>query len=405
MSRLRAPARRSSERRAGRASGRPARRGPVLPSPSSDGSRRTRANSSSESSSRSASSASIVMPMPWATAARASSMTAGHELGEHALALRELVARVQRRKLDRDRRLGVDRRGAAGGARADRGDRIARRHRDSAARRRRVSAASPSMSNEWRSFACAPSRLRASASPIVRPITNCSAITFIACRIATRTTGSPARATTRSYHAFGSRASSLSSRVRRPGQHQAPRRRVDQQRVGRAEMPLPVAARELVADQQVRRAGVGNAQQRLGDAHQQHAFLRRQVVLLQERFDAGVALALRARLRPTPRACAATIARCRAVDGCVLGERARPSCARRRETPSGSPRRPGRQEAKSSSPGQRRSPSISSVVSRRRWISSVILIIASLSVSSASTLSRQAANSRSASAGPGGGST
>ena len=47
-------------------------------------------------------------------------------------------------------------------------------------------------------------------------MTNCSAITFIACLSATRTTGSPARATIRSYHAFGSRAWSLSIRVRRP---------------------------------------------------------------------------------------------------------------------------------------------------------------------------------------------
>ena len=72
------------------------------------------------------------------------------------------------------------------------------------------------MSYEWRYAECAVVRLCATASSIVRPSTNCSAITFIACRTANRTTGSPARATKRSYHARGSRASSRSMRVSRP---------------------------------------------------------------------------------------------------------------------------------------------------------------------------------------------
>ncbi len=72
------------------------------------------------------------------------------------------------------------------------------------------------------------------------------------------------------------------------GQHQAPRRRVDQQRIGGAEVVFPVAARELVADQRVGGGRIRNPQQRLGDAHQQHAFGCGQVVLLQERFDAAL---------------------------------------------------------------------------------------------------------------------
>ena len=43
-------------------------------------------------------------------------------------------------------------------------------------------------------------------------------------------------------------------------------------------MRRPVVRRDLVADQIVHRLGVGNAQQRLGQAHQRHAFLGRQAV-------------------------------------------------------------------------------------------------------------------------------
>ncbi len=72
------------------------------------------------------------------------------------------------------------------------------------------------MSNEWRKRALPAARLRASASVIVRPMTNCSPISRIACRIATRTTGSPARATTRSYQLAGSLADSASICVSLP---------------------------------------------------------------------------------------------------------------------------------------------------------------------------------------------
>ena len=71
------------------------------------------------------------------------------------------------------------------------------------------------------------------------------------------------------------------------GEHQAPGRGVHQQRWALAQVLLPVTARELVTDQSVRGRGVGNAQQRFGHAHQQHALLCRQVVLVQERFHAG----------------------------------------------------------------------------------------------------------------------
>ena len=75
------------------------------------------------------------------------------------------------------------------------------------------------------------------------------------------------------------------------GQHQPPGRGIDEQRIGLAEVVRPLSDRDLVGDQLVRRVGVRNAQQRLGEAHQHHALLRGEAVLLQEGLDAGLALA------------------------------------------------------------------------------------------------------------------
>ena len=62
------------------------------------------------------------------------------------------------------------------------------------------------------------------------------------------------------------------------GQHQRPGRGVDEDRGRAARMRRPVLRRDLVADQLVHRLGVGHAQQRLGEAHQRHAFLGREAV-------------------------------------------------------------------------------------------------------------------------------
>ena len=40
-------------------------------------------------------------------------------------------------------------------------------------------------------------------------------------------------------------------------------------------MPRPIGAGELVADQPIDRVGIGNAQQRLGEAHQRDALAAR----------------------------------------------------------------------------------------------------------------------------------
>ena len=73
-----------------------------------------------------------------------------------------------------------------------------------------------------------------------------------------------------------------------PGEHQRPRGRVDEQAgIARRVRPrVPGAAGELVADERVGGFRIGNAQQRLREAHQHHAFARRQAVAAQERFGA-----------------------------------------------------------------------------------------------------------------------
>ena len=70
------------------------------------------------------------------------------------------------------------------------------------------------------------------------------------------------------------------------GQHQPPGRGVDQERAAAAEMARPFAGAQLVADQPVGGVGVGDAQQRLGEAHQHDALARAQLVFVQECLDA-----------------------------------------------------------------------------------------------------------------------
>ena len=76
------------------------------------------------------------------------------------------------------------------------------------------------------------------------------------------------------------------------GQQQAPGRRIHEQRRALAEMGLPVAAADLVADQRVARLVVWNPQQRLGQAHQRHALLARERIFVDQPLDAA-AMALR----------------------------------------------------------------------------------------------------------------
>ncbi len=69
------------------------------------------------------------------------------------------------------------------------------------------------------------------------------------------------------------------------GQHQAPGGGVDEHGGAVADMRAPVAGRELVADQRIARGGVGDAQQRLGEAHQRNPLLARQRIFVHQALD------------------------------------------------------------------------------------------------------------------------
>ena len=71
------------------------------------------------------------------------------------------------------------------------------------------------------------------------------------------------------------------------GQHQAPGGRVDKQRTVFAQVLLPVRRTQLVRDQGVHRAGIRYPQQRLGQAHQHHAFVGGQVVMVEKCVQSG----------------------------------------------------------------------------------------------------------------------
>ena len=71
------------------------------------------------------------------------------------------------------------------------------------------------------------------------------------------------------------------------GDDQAPGGGVDEDGRGLAHVGLPVAVADLVTDERIARLAVGNAQQRLGQAHQRHAFLAGERELLDQRLDAA----------------------------------------------------------------------------------------------------------------------
>ena len=65
-------------------------------------------------------------------------------------------------------------------------------------------------------------------------------------------------------------------------EHEAPGGGVDEERGAAPEVCLPVATADLVADERVARGRIRDAQQRLGQAHQRHPFLRAQREFLQQ---------------------------------------------------------------------------------------------------------------------------
>ncbi len=72
------------------------------------------------------------------------------------------------------------------------------------------------------------------------------------------------------------------------GEQERPGRGVDEKVVGVAEVALPAPAGDLLGDKLVGGVAVGNPEQRLGDAHQDDAFLAGKPVLAHEGIDAGV---------------------------------------------------------------------------------------------------------------------
>ena len=71
------------------------------------------------------------------------------------------------------------------------------------------------------------------------------------------------------------------------GQHHRPGRRIDQQMVALANMPGPVGIENLVADQAVGGLRVRHPEQRLGEAHERHALVGGQIILLEQQVDAA----------------------------------------------------------------------------------------------------------------------
>jgi hypothetical protein len=81
------------------------------------------------------------------------------------------------------------------------------------------------------------------------------------------------------------------------GQHQRPGGGVDEPGLAVAQVALPVGAADLVADQPVGGVGIGDAQQRLGQAHEQDTLAVGELVFVHEGVDAAAAHALLADLR------------------------------------------------------------------------------------------------------------
>ena len=219
---------------------------------------------------------------------------ARHELGEHAGALRELVAGMQRRELDGN---AGAREGAAGpgGARM-RGDRV-----DRALVGGRITLG----------IGRGERRLAEHVERVAIGGLGC-----VARALERFLDGAPhhellghephalaqrdahhglARARREPRHPRAGIARGLVVEAHEPsGQHHSPRPGVEEERAIAPDVPLPVALGKLVADQLVGCGRVGNAQQRFGDAHEEHAFLRREVVFAKERLHAGVRALARA---------------------------------------------------------------------------------------------------------------
>ena len=205
------------------------------------------------------------------------------ELVHDARMLGAAVARMQRRQLDRDARPAID--ADAGRSHADRVDRLlVRRH---VAQRVGIGE---------RRLAEHVVRIAEAARLQLAGVGQRLADGFAGDKLLAHQAHRHVHAL--AHHRFSAARQHPSERTAEPrfvvrrhqfaGQHQAPGGGIDEQRRALAQVRLPVAGADLVADERIARAFVRYAQKRFGQAHQRHAFLRRQGKLLQQVLhDAG----------------------------------------------------------------------------------------------------------------------
>ncbi len=143
------------------------------------------------------------------------------------------------------------------------------------------------MSKLWLRPCLRSGAARFSASSIVRPNTKLRPRIFIASRTAVRTTGSPRRPTARPSAAANCRTGPCAPSSTLPVSSSEKVAALTKVESDCAELLRPVGPGQLVGDQLVGGMRVGNAQQRLGEAHQRDAFVGAEVVGLQEGVEPG----------------------------------------------------------------------------------------------------------------------
>ena len=195
---------------------------------------------------------------------------------QHGLLLRHLVARMDRRKLDRDARIAAD--VGAGGAAVQRRDRVG----IGTVVADRVGLGARCLAQHVVGIEIALRRHRATAPHcFVDGAAEHELLAHFAHR--RRNRGTDHRLAEPAHHGAQRAFDAALALVEHlAGEHQRPGRSVDEYRAGTARMRRPVMRRDLVADEVVHRAGVGHTQQRLGETHQRHALLGREPVGRQE---------------------------------------------------------------------------------------------------------------------------
>ena len=204
------------------------------------------------------------------------------EFREHAVALRPDVARMQRRQLDRDPVPGIH--AGARRGRADRADRVrvgrevaervvaGRRGLSQHVEREAIAARLPLARIDERFL----DRAAEHELPAEEPHREIDALADQ--RLAAFAQQRCQRLLERV----------VAVRIDQAARHQqAPRGRVHEQRRAASDMRVPVALAQLVADQQVARRGIRDAQQRLGEAHERDALARIERELEHQRVDAA----------------------------------------------------------------------------------------------------------------------